>query len=575
MPETMVQGIVCPENKMKFCIHHNHSTMKRSLFLLLFLINLSQNSRAQCWSFVSNGAGHTLAIKTDGTLWAWGNNNYGQLGAGGVANQHTPVKVGTDNDWVSVSTNYTVTMARKANGTLWIWGNNDFGQLGLGINYSSTYPLQLPGNDWQAFSAGSDYCLAVKTNGTLWAWGNNNFGQLGDGSTTNSDVPIQIGTDNNWSVPFAAFENQAALKTDGTLWVWGTNSYGQLGLGNTTQYFTPQQVGTDNDWSKLCNADSYMLALKSNGTLWGWGLNWAGQLGNGTTTSNNTRLQSGTATNWTAIAGGSSSSVGLQADGTVWAWGSNTSGQAGNNTFIDYPSPVQTGLLATDWTRISSNGINVAGIRSNNSLWAWGNNVFYQLGDGTNIERRAPVQVVCLSTLPVTGFRMSGLLQNGQALISWSTETEINNRFFDVQHSSDGRQYNSLGTVMAKGGDRPTQYQFRHAKPLPGKNYYRIRQVDIDGKFTYSNVLVLDYSIKDKILLQSNPVTDVAILLLQKQSVNRSLSLLNTSGQVLLKQTIAAGSTRMEINMLPFPSGLYYLVLENGKERITQKVIRQ
>lgn len=549
--------------------------MKRSFLFILLLLTLATNSQAQCWASVSTGAGHTLAIKTDGTLWAWGNNNYGQLGTNGVGNVTVPTKVGTDNDWVAVSTNYTVSMARKANGTLWTWGNNDFGQLGLGINYNSSIPQQLPGNDWQAFSAGAEHCLAVKTNGTLWAWGNNNFGQLGDGTVVNSNVPIQIGTDNNWSVPFANFENQAVLKTNGTLWVWGTNSYGQLGLGNSTQYFTPQQVGTDNDWTQVSNADSYLLALKSNGTLWGCGLNYAGQLGNGTTNSPNTFLQSGTATNWTVIAGGSASSVGLQADGTVWAWGSNTSGQIGNNTFTDYTSPVQTGFLATNWTRINSNGINVAGIRSDNSFWAWGNNFFYQLGDGTNTERRAPVQVVCLSTLPVTGFKMNGTLRNGQALISWSTETEINNRFFEVQYSTDGRQYHTLSIVNARGGNSLTLYEFLHQRPLPGKNYYRIRQVDIDGKFTYSAVLVLDYSVKEELLLQTNPVREVAIVLLQKQSVNRTLSLLNTNGQVLLKQTVAPGSTKTEISMLSFPEGLYYLVLENGKERITQKIIRQ
>lgn len=549
--------------------------MKRSFLFILLLLTLATNSRAQCWASVSTGAGHTLAIKTDGTLWAWGNNNYGQLGTNGVGNVTIPTKVGTDNDWVAVSTNYSVSMARKANGTLWTWGNNDFGQLGDGSNFMSTIPLQLPGNDWQAFSAGAEHCLAVKTNGTLWAWGNNNYGQLGDGTVVNSNVPIQIGTDNNWSIPFANFENQAVLKTNGTLWVWGTNQFGQLGLGNTTQYLTPQQVGTDNDWTQISNADNFMLAIKSNGTLWGCGINWTGQFGNGTTISSNTFIQSGTATNWTAVSAGSGCAVGIQADGTLWFWGSNGNGQAGNNTITDYLSPVQTGLLATNWTRISTNGINVAGIRSDNSFWAWGNNIFYQLGDGTNTERRAPVQVVCLSTLPVTGFRISGTLRGSQALISWSTETEINNRFFDVQHSPDGRQYQTISTVNAKGGNSLTRYEFVHQRPLPGKNYYRIRQVDIDGKFTYSAVVVLDYTMKEELLLQTNPVRETAIVLLQKQTVNRTLSLLNTNGQVLLKQTIAAGNTRAEISMQSFPAGLYYLVLENGKERITQKIIRQ
>ena len=117
--------------------------MKRSLFLLLFLITLSQNSRAQCWSFVSNGAGHTLAIKTDGTLWAWGSNSFGQLGDGTTSQKNSPVQ----------------------------------------INLL---------NDWQKLSSGFDYCFSIKTDGSLWGWGYNNSGQIGDGTITNKIFPVNI-----------------------------------------------------------------------------------------------------------------------------------------------------------------------------------------------------------------------------------------------------------------------------------------------------------------------------------------------------------------------------------------------
>ena len=543
--------------------------MKRSFYLLILFCSLSFYSLAQCWLKVSAGPIHTLAIKTDGTLWAWGNNSFGQLGTGDNTERRYPVKLGNATDWTDISAGYTHSVARKSNGTLWAWGANGQGQLGDGTNSPSTTPVQLPGNDWSRFSAGGEYTLAVRTDGTLWSWGVNNFGQLGDGSTSNSNTPIQIGSATNWSTPCAASESQAVLKTDGTIWTWGTNLTGEMGTGNNTPSQVPVQMGTDNDWAFLSNGGTNMLAIKTNGTLWSWGLNNYGQLGDGTTTTRNSPVQTGTDNDWTK-AGTGNCTIAVKTDGSLWAWGDNGSGQAGNNTFGNQNQPVQTGFLATDWEAVSTNGFSVFGLRTGNGLWGWGINNAYQLGDGTTTERRAPVAVTCLTILPVTGLKLTGKIQEGNAVIGWSTETETNSSHFEIEHSVDGVLFTKAGTVGAKGGNSRTEYSFVHRNPAPGKNYYRLKQVDLDGKSVYSAVVVVSNDKGMLITVAPNPVVDYVTISLGREAGFRTISLINTNGQVLWKQNMNVGSNSVRVYMGGMARGVYYVV--GGKE--VRKVIK-
>ncbi|MBI5307691.1 MAG: hypothetical protein HZB37_04995, partial [Planctomycetes bacterium] len=137
---------------------------------------------------ISVGDHHTLAVKSDGTLWAWGYNGYGALGDGTTTQRNAPVQIGTDTMWVSVSGGRFYTLAVKSDGTLWAWGNN-----------IGNAPVQI-GTDtkWVSVSAGANHKLAVKSDGTLWAWGFNMYGQLGDGTNTDKYAPVQIGTDTKW-----------------------------------------------------------------------------------------------------------------------------------------------------------------------------------------------------------------------------------------------------------------------------------------------------------------------------------------------------------------------------------------
>ena len=153
----------------------------------------NQISSSTSWQTTSAGDYFTTALKSDGTLWAWGDNQYGQLGNSTYISSYVPIQIGTDNNWQTIRSGYSTTLALKNDGTLWAWGSNYHGQLGNGTNQNRNFPTQIGSdNDWQSISIDSGHSMAVKTNGTLWGWGWNSFGQLGDGSNIDKLIPTLI-----------------------------------------------------------------------------------------------------------------------------------------------------------------------------------------------------------------------------------------------------------------------------------------------------------------------------------------------------------------------------------------------
>jgi len=326
----------------------------KKIFTVCFyfsLVFLSQICKAN-WSSVSCGGYHTIAIKTDGTLWAWGENGYGQLGLGDTTDRNTPTQVGTGTNWSSVSCGYGHTIAIKTDGTLWAWGYNYYGQLGLGDTTNRNTPTQVgTGTNWSSVSCGGWHTIAIKTDGTLWAWGYNYYGQLGLGDTTDRNTPTQVGTGTNWSSVSCGVYHTIAIKTDGTLWAWGRNGYGQLGLGDTTNRNTPTQVGTGTNWSSVSCGYGHTIAIKTDGTLWAWGRNYYGQLGLGDTTDRNTPTQVGTGTNWSSVSCGGWHTIAIKTDGTFWAWGYNYNGQLGLGDTTNRTVPTRVNVVPIlSWT---------------------------------------------------------------------------------------------------------------------------------------------------------------------------------------------------------------------------------
>ena len=400
---------------------------------------------------IAAGHSHTLALKSDGTVWVWGYNDVSQLGDGTDTQRNTPVQVsGKDgigylNDVKAIAAGYSYSLALKSDGTVWSWGRNGYSQLGIGmfVGTKST-PVQVLGedgigylNDVKAIAAGSDHSLAFKGDGTVWAWGRNDHGQLGDGTTTNRSAPVQVlgedGTDHMAGVTvIAAGGHSLALKSDGTVWAWGWNDYGQLGDGTTTNRNTSVQVAGEGGIGYLDGViaiavgDDHSLALKSDGTVWAWGHNNHGQLGDGTTTDRSAPVQVPGLTDVTAITRGENQSFALKSDGTVWAWGANFTGQLGDGTETDRSAPVQvlgengTGYLE-DVKAISGGGRHVLALKSDGTVWSWGNNDTGQLGDGTGVSKNVPVQVSGLTGMTAVsgGTFNSFALKSDGTVWSW------------------------------------------------------------------------------------------------------------------------------------------------------------
>ncbi len=303
------------------------------------------------WSSLSIGNSFALAVKDDGTLWAWGYNNYGRLGLDNTTHYSSPVQVGTDTDWEFASAGAYSSNAIKTDGTLWAWGYNLNGRLGLGDgspsnNYSS--PVQV-GTDtnWSSVSNRS-HVLAIKTDGTLWSWGHNDDGQLGHGDTTSRSSPVQVGIDTDWEQIDQSLAMSGAIKTGGSLWTWGRGNGGRLGHNNTTSLSEPTQVGSLTDWNVLNLIQYGGTVIKDDGSMWVWGSGADGRLGLENTTTYSSPVQLGSDTDWSYVQGLNNSVVAIKDDGSMWSWGRNNVGQLGLEDTDDRSSPTQIGT-DTDW----------------------------------------------------------------------------------------------------------------------------------------------------------------------------------------------------------------------------------
>ena len=368
---------------------------------------------------VGGGFYHSAAVGTDGSLWTWGSNNFGELGKGTTSDSSTPAKLTSISGVNAVTGGNDHMVALKTDGTVWAWGYNYHGELGNGTKTGNTAngtPGQVltaaatPLTGITAVRGGFWHTLALKSDGTVWAWGNNDWGQLGNGSATPSYGGVayaaQVTGLSNVVAIAAGHWHSVAVKSDGSVWTWGLNSTswdanrnGQLGDGTTTTRLTPVRVlgvggvGYLSGVAKVAAGASFTLALKSDGTVYGWGTNLEGELGNGNKTTSLTPVQAGVS-NITDLAAGYWLSLALKSDGTVWAWGRNDMGQLGNGTTqaltgISTPAAV-SGLSSV--TAIHAGVSFGVALKSDGTVWAWGENASGQLGNGTSSNSSTPVR---------------------------------------------------------------------------------------------------------------------------------------------------------------------------------------
>jgi alpha-tubulin suppressor-like RCC1 family protein len=337
-------------------------------------------------SIQSDNSNHTF------TLWGFGANYKGQLGDGTTTKKPKPVQIDDDYNWVSLSCATYTTMAVKNDGTLWACGYNCNG-LFMNKEIESSLILKQIGNDknWKFISNSADRALGVKSDGSLWAWGNNQQGTIGD-SNQNLGIcinPIRIGKDwNDVIFVSVAAHSGAAIRKGGTLYIWGNGCL----VGNGTVYNTrnPVQIGNSNEWQSVYCGDIQTYAIKKDGTLWGWGDNSTGILGDESEVIfKTTPFQIGTDNNWVSVSITNDHCLALKTDGSLWAWGNNNGYSLGDSTIRNTNTPTQIGN-DNDWISIATSDYCSAGIKEDGTLWQWGSQAIDEV---YNISMKVPTLV--------------------------------------------------------------------------------------------------------------------------------------------------------------------------------------
>jgi alpha-tubulin suppressor-like RCC1 family protein len=345
-------------------------------------------------------------------LFTWGTGPTGQLGNSTLGTRSSPVQIGSSS-WTAVSAGNGHTLAIRSGGTLFAWGAGSSGQIGNSTQNNQSSPIQIGSSSWTAVSNGgnSAQSFAIRSDGLLFAWGSGTSGALGDGTATVAGFssPVQIGS-SSWTAVSMGTSGARAIKSGGVLYAWGLNTSGQQGdstltnkssptaMGNNlaTQQSSPVQIGSSS-WTAVSSGFSHAAAIRSGGTLFTWGVGGGGGLGDGTTVSKSSPVQIGSSS-WTAVSlggvgGGTSlgNTVAIRSGGTLFAWGYNIYGQIGDNTSVSKSSPVQIG--SSSWTAVSACETSIAAIRLGGTLFTWGNGTTGQLGDGTAVTKSSPVQI--------------------------------------------------------------------------------------------------------------------------------------------------------------------------------------
>ena len=373
-----------------------------------------------------------LAVGSDGNAYAWGNNTNGQLGDGTNTNRTTPVKVKKPTGvpasftYVQVNAGNSHSLAVGSDGYVYAWGNNNHGELGNGSSGGfSNVPVRVmdPNNAGKGLAAlqvsgGGEHSLAIDANGKTWSWGGNYYGQLGKSANISVYAPNPI----PWQVQYpsvagtiqimqisAGTWHSLAVDTNGRIWAWGWNQYGQLGnstnSGQTSPNPAPMQVAYPYSAGaveaiQVSAGDEHSLAVDSNGNVWAWGLNQVGQLGNsintGSTTANPVPSQvqypksAGTGLKTVQVSAGGGHSMAVDSKGNAWAWGLNSPGVLGDNTTTDRHSPIQvvdsakSTNSAGPWlhaVQVNAAFYHSLAIDSDGIARAWGNNNTGQLGN--------------------------------------------------------------------------------------------------------------------------------------------------------------------------------------------------
>jgi alpha-tubulin suppressor-like RCC1 family protein len=551
----------------------------------LVVLQNPTNSSPRLASIWGGGGSEQIVMKSDGTVWDWGLNSYGQLGDGSntILTNPRPIQVlgpsgvGYLGPVAAIMGGEIHNFALNPDGTVWAWGWNYFGQLGDGttnwgyITNLSTTPVQVFGLTSVKSLGGRGYhSLALKTDGTVWAWGCNRDGELGNGVAYDSgnnginqgtNTPVQvIGLTNPASISAGGFFS-LALMSNGTVQAWGEGDHGECGNGTNLNCTSPVQVVGLSNVTAISGGWFHALALKSDGTVWSWGDNSSGELGDGTSSNRYSPVQVSGLSNIVSVFSGDNNSMALRADGTVWKWGVNQYGELGDGTYdngtVVHSIPQQVPGFSNVAIAVCRDYHNIC-VQSNGTVWVWGDNRWGGCGDSTGNSVLSPRL-------------MPGLVTNNTIPYAESFESYPNG--FSLVGTNYWSSDNAGAAVVIA-----TNYPYNGTYPIPGPHQSAL---NVNGTVTnlflpgfYTNVWV-------DMILQANPPTNPPAALTNASfalalTTNGNLAVWNCTNPPavgngwteLLDAPVAAGQffrLTIQADYAPDTNGIfYYSVWVNG-----------
>jgi alpha-tubulin suppressor-like RCC1 family protein len=370
-----------------------------------------------CAAYVVAGDTHTCARKTNGGFWCWGDNRFGQLGTGDTQQHLTPARIDVGGqgatkifvpagDGEISSDNSVFTCAIVTDGSMWCWGDNRFGQLGLGDTQGRLSPTRIDalGTTVAKGGNGAGHTCALTADGAVLCWGRNINGQLGTGTLSPSQVPIALDAG---QPPFDRIylggRHTCARSNDGVLWCWGANERGQLGVGDNQDRPKPTALAPlDAGVVRASAGAQHSCLYVDDGTVYCFGDNGFAELGTGDMQGRSLPIAVGldVSLHVSQIFAGTTHTCGISVDGSLWCWGGNRFGQLGMGDTQTRPTPTRVDALGNDVSVAYAGGAHTCAIKTDGSLWCWGNNAYGQLGTGDTKQRESPTRIMPGCTAP-------------------------------------------------------------------------------------------------------------------------------------------------------------------------------
>lgn len=357
------------------------------------------------------GNGTACGLGSDGGIYCWGFNFYGNLGDGTVVPHARPMQVGSATDWIDVEAGYYTVCGIRADHSMWCWGRGNFGQLGDGRGVSEYSPTKVtsdkPGIGWKAMSVGYEQLCGIHDDGSLACWGRDSV------SGTNDTTPEPVDSNTDWT-QVAVGSVRCGIRGDhGRLYCWGRSFSGQLGTGSSTSEIAPKEVNSDT-WKTLSVGRYNTCGIRTDGTLHCWGDN----IQAGTTLNyGNSPRQIGTASDWRAISISTTDIIGLRENGRAYGWGTNTRGQLTLTPRRDVavPTPLDGDF---SWSMLQVAGSHACGIAADQA-YCWGSIGAGQIGDGRTVDLYRPTRIGTDQWTALSGGPGLCGLRNDGALMCW------------------------------------------------------------------------------------------------------------------------------------------------------------